>query len=158
MPRALSSLLANVGKKATFGRYSTMAAVGVGVGAALASEDVSTRSFDYMSEVLLGDPQADRAILGTDVGWGAMMGFDPNPIHHIGLPPMQYLNSTIIGDAFRVPDEPVSSPLAATVIREGRAASDDYNVTNFSAPPSRRRSMNGPSGDIVFGAYNLRMG
>lgn len=181
MPRLGIGKLINKAGKSTVGRKSTLALAGLGATAGIAGSNISEKSFDMYSEAMLGNAQVDRAILGTDIGWGTLVGLDPNPLHHIGIPPMQYINPTIIGDAFmddggrkaseqlaqRNVDEGVSRyPIPnsiyeyqASVQRTGVAADDDYYGYNFPAPVTRRRKRDyGATGDIVFGAYNMRMG
>lgn len=181
MPRIGAGRLINRIGKARPGRNSTIALAGLGALAGVSTSRLSEKSFDMYSEAMLGDAQVDRAILGTDIGWGTMMGFDPNPIHHIGLPPLQFINPTIMGDAFaddakdtaaerlaesnfRAGANRSSVPNSiyeyqAAVQRTGTAANEDYYGYDFPAPVTRRQRRDyGATGDIVFGAYNMRLG
>lgn len=77
-------LLSGIGKlraagKSGYGKNLSRLAIGAGIATGLSRENVAETSFDYMNEVLLGDPEADRAMLGRDIGWSAFVNPMGNP-------------------------------------------------------------------------------
>lgn len=64
MPRLGIGKLVNRAGKSRVGRASTLALVGGGAAVGLAGSNISEKSFDMYSDVMLGNPQVDRALLG----------------------------------------------------------------------------------------------
>lgn len=61
-------------------------AAGFGVLGAIEGRKLSKSSFDYTSQILLGTPQADQAITGTDLGWSNFVVPSIMPPEYIGAP------------------------------------------------------------------------
>lgn len=212
-----------------------VAGLGLGIAGLQAANTLSTQTFDAASEILLGNAEADRALIGADMGWGNFWNPLGGPVEHAaaggavgflggavggtmgmaGLASMgklnkwsgaatmlgalglgttagavggaatqiaPYVNSTTMGWAFRddkaaearmnlaqanvdagwnttnIPDSIFD--YGGRTMRTGVAQDQGYYGTSFPGPTSRNRRnyTTGATGDIVLGAYNLRMG
>lgn len=133
------------------------------------NEEKDTPVTDWLFEMATGNAQLDRAVLGQDVGLGALypMPFDVRPS---SLKRLGYVNPQTFQDleymdtqTFNRPDGSTytAQPYEVRVARD--AASNGYidhsypQMTTPYRPRVSRRNTNA-SGDIVFGSYNLRHG
>lgn len=155
------------------------AIAGAGIGVAGIAFDKMVRNndkpkdtplMDAIMAISMGDPQADRKILGTDVTAMGMF----NPISAMRPPPWSYINSTTFGDTKYInpgtggytQDEVATAAQGIIDTGESTGTQSLYSTDNpyyaaRSIPgiryrPSSKRPTNMVDGSMVFGMYNLR--
>jgi hypothetical protein len=164
-------LLRNVGRRIGRGvtshpRATTAAALAVGVPAlmagsiihdALTVQEKDTPFLDAMFELSTGHPQLDREILGEDIGLSDLFpipGDIPGPVGRFfrAADTLRMSNPTVIGDlGYRLDDHKYSRRVAERNVEQGYS---DYPYPNSGYSYSPK--VTNATGDIVFGAYNLR--
>lgn len=129
----------------------TTAIAGGTVNGMVTEQPRDTPLVDALFEATIGDPQADRHILGTDVGLSDLYGI---PGGHLPGHSLRMINPTTFGDI-------AMSDAANIRGREYNQFTMDLAQDRVNAQMGRSRSTNrnyNATGDIVFGMYNRRLG
>lgn len=134
----------------------------------------NTPWLDAIFEGVLGDPQADRAFLGRDIGFSAILPLPQVPTFGFTKPfqELSYINNYAssqtlgyVGAMNHYSDyngvegvNRFTQEVATGAVENGYQKDAYYPNSNYSYRPRTTRGNNGATGDIVFGSYNLRHG
>jgi len=134
-----------IGRKVAIG--AGLAGLGLGMAGKSMGESrpLDTPMLDAAFDIAFGNPQADRAFLGADMGYGDLL---PYPGYSPTWSKFRMINAQTFGDLKSIPDPRKSFPGGIIPNRYEEMASEI----------SHRKTRVNATGDMVFGMYNLRNG